>query len=315
MFCSQCGQSNIENAKFCSSCGSKLENFDESQSAFQQPTKNDNEILTGDKEKQLRLWNPNAAINWSLLLTPVFGSYLQMKNWQEIGSTTEANNAKYWLVGTIIFILFLNLGTPFIWDDPYQLQTYPKSLGILYIIVWYFAFAKSQSDFVKKHLHSNYQKKSWGIPLIIASIILISSFTILMATSSTIIDAKYKSSALNNQKKPWEMDRDQTNNQEQSKQNTNTENRFEKYGQESNSSNLFSDPNYGKEIKTVEQAHYDAILKVHPDAYEIAKQTKFYDWINAQPADWKNYYSNVIESGTTDQVIELLNDYKNNLVH
>ncbi|WP_441373631.1 zinc-ribbon domain-containing protein [Acinetobacter lwoffii] len=321
MFCSQCGQSNIENAKFCSSCGSKLENFDESQAAFQQPTKNDNELLTGHKKKQPRLWNPNAAINWSLLLTPVFGSYLQMKNWQEIGSTTEANNAKYWLVGTIIFILFLNLGTPFIWDDPYQLQTYPKSLGILYIIVWYFAFAKSQSDFVKKHLHSNYQKKSWGIPLIIASIILISSFTILMATSSTIIDAKYKSSALNNQKKPWEMDWDQTNSQVQTEQNTNAENHSEKYVQESNSSNPFSDPNYGKDLnisdktQSAEQLHYDSILAAHPDALEIAKQKEFENWINSHSPEWRKYYDDVANSGTADQVIQMMNDYKANIIH
>ncbi|EIM39977.1 hypothetical protein HADU_03933 [Acinetobacter sp. HA] len=294
MFCSQCGQNNIENAKFCSSCGNKLEKTDEDQLNFQQPTQINNNVLTDCKKKQPRLWNPNAAINWSLLLTPLFGSYLQMKNWQAIGSTAEANNAKYWLIATIIFILFLSLGTPFIWDDPYQLQTYPKSLGILYIFVWYFSFAKFQSDFVKKHLHNNYQKKSWGIPLIVASIILIFSFTILMAISSAIIDARYKNSALSNQDKPWEMDWDHTKNQVQTAQSENTENHLE---------------------GSVEQAHYDAILKVHPDAYEIAKQTKFYDWINSQPVDWKNYYSNVIESGTTDQVIELLNDYKNNITH
>lgn len=294
MFCSQCGQSNIENAKFCSNCGSKLENFDESQGAFRQPTKNDNELLTGHKKKQPRLWNPNAAINWSLLLTPVFGSYLQMKNWQEIGSTTEANNAKYWLVGTIIFILFLNLGTPFIWDDPYQLQTYPKSLGILYIIVWYFAFAKSQSDFVKKHMHNNYQKKSWGIPLIIASIILIFSFTILMAISSTIVDAKYKNSVLDNQKKPWEQNWDYSNKTPTQTQVPDGQNQT---------------------LSPEEQLHYNSILAAHPDAHEIAKQIEFENWINSHSPEWQKYYDDVADSGTADQVIQMMSDYKENIIH
>ena len=34
------------------------------------------------------LWNPGAAASWSLLLSPVFGAILHMKNWQAMGEQT-----------------------------------------------------------------------------------------------------------------------------------------------------------------------------------------------------------------------------------
>lgn len=33
----------------------------------------------------IALWNPNAAANWSLLFTPLFGAYLHMLNWRSLG--------------------------------------------------------------------------------------------------------------------------------------------------------------------------------------------------------------------------------------
>ena len=124
MFCNQCGQSNSNDAKFCSSCGARLEISNTQNTIIEQQS-----VQT--QMKQIKLWNPNAAANWSLLFTPIFGSYLQFRNWQALGKKDEADNARNWFIFSILFILFINLGAPFIWDDPVKLDTYPRSLGLL----------------------------------------------------------------------------------------------------------------------------------------------------------------------------------------
>lgn len=167
MYCNQCGQKNIDDAKFCSNCGNKLVNDIEApppiqtQKEAQQP-----------RNKQVELWNPNAAANWSLIFTPIFGSYLQMKNWQTLGQLKEAEKAKYWILATVFFILFINFGAPWIDADPEQFSSRFKGLGLLYILVWYFSYARKQPNYVKENLNDQYSKKSWLLPLISAICII-----------------------------------------------------------------------------------------------------------------------------------------------
>lgn len=51
------------------------------------------------------LWNPNAAANWSLLFSPVFGALLQMKNWEALGEDDKALNSKRRAIGAGVAIL------------------------------------------------------------------------------------------------------------------------------------------------------------------------------------------------------------------
>ncbi len=57
----------------------------------------ENEFVTQNSVAALALWNPDAIASWSLLFTPVFGSYFVMKNWQSIGDTEKARTAQNWL--------------------------------------------------------------------------------------------------------------------------------------------------------------------------------------------------------------------------
>lgn len=184
MFCNQCGQANSNDAKFCSSCGNKLE-IKNIQAVHTSPQLEKTES-SQPRKKQIELWNPNAAANWSLLFTPIFGSYLQMKNWQALGKPEDANTAKNWIIFTIIFILFINFATPFIWDDVEKVTTISRGLGFWYIIIWYFAYAKKQPKYVKEKLNDNYQKKSWIIPLISAVVILFIIVFLDMVLGSSI---------------------------------------------------------------------------------------------------------------------------------
>lgn len=292
MFCNQCGQKNTDEAKFCCNCGNKLENIDIHISPPTQMQKEASQPIIN----QIKLWNPNAAANWSLLFTPIFGSYLQMKNWQTLGNTIEANNARNWLIFSIAFILFINLGTPFIWDDPVKLNTYPKSLGLLYIIIWYFSFARIQPKYVKEKLNDRYQKKSWSVPLITSTVVLFISVTIFMIIGDVIIQS------LQNQKQP--------------EQTTNQPNYFDKFDKNANQAATSFQNNTPEPTQAeLEKKHYDAIFSAHPDAKSIVESKEFENWVYNQSTEWKNYYINVAKEGSSTQVIEMLDDYKKGINH
>ncbi|WP_335956452.1 zinc ribbon domain-containing protein [Acinetobacter bereziniae] len=167
MFCNQCGQKTIDNAKFCSDCGNKLVSDIETPP----PIQTQKEIPSLSK-KQIELWNPNAAANWSLLFTPVFGSYLQMKNWQALGNIKEAEKAKYWILITVFMVFFINFGASWMDAEPAKFSNDSKNWGLLYIIIWYFAYARKQPKYVKENLNDQYSKKSWLLPLISAICII-----------------------------------------------------------------------------------------------------------------------------------------------
>jgi hypothetical protein len=46
--------------------------------------------VRSDADAAPALWNPNAAANWSLLFSPMFGAWLHMKNWAALGEPERA---------------------------------------------------------------------------------------------------------------------------------------------------------------------------------------------------------------------------------
>ena len=44
----------------------------------------------------LALWNPAAAALWSLALSPAFGAWLHMRNWERLGEEEKAKEAASW---------------------------------------------------------------------------------------------------------------------------------------------------------------------------------------------------------------------------
>lgn len=95
------------------------------------------------------LWNPNAAGNWSLLFTPVFGSFLVWKNWQAIG---EARGGLVWFIVSLVLVL------------PSILL--PGS-ALLYLIVWYYSSVRPQARFVRDRWGADYPRRPWGVPLLV----------------------------------------------------------------------------------------------------------------------------------------------------
>lgn len=62
--------------------------------------------------------------------------------------------------------------------------------------------------------------------------------------------------------------------------------------------------------KNALDSHYEAIYEKHPDADSIAESKELDDWINAQPSFVRDGCRAVLESGTTQQVIELFTTFK-----
>jgi len=113
------------------------------------------------------LWNPNAAANWSLLFSPVFGALVQMKNWQAMGEDEHAATSKMWAIGSAIvigaFVLFsafqaVSQGGPDI----------GRGVGVILLVAWYVTNGRAQSKYVKERFGKEYPRRGWGKPLLIA---------------------------------------------------------------------------------------------------------------------------------------------------
>ena len=66
------------------------------------PTAN---VEAGENKAAPALWNPNAAGAWSLLFTPIFGSFLLLKNWREIGADDKVRSARTWLIVSVVMLV------------------------------------------------------------------------------------------------------------------------------------------------------------------------------------------------------------------
>ena len=115
-----------------------------------------------------RLWNPDAAGAWSLLFTPVFGSILLLKNWQAIGREDKIGTARIWLIISIVmFVLMIVVNLAInvtIFNVSFVID---RSFLWYYIFIWYFAWQKPQTKYVKEQWGKNYPRKSWKKPLLI----------------------------------------------------------------------------------------------------------------------------------------------------
>jgi heme/copper-type cytochrome/quinol oxidase subunit 2 len=99
------------------------------------------------------LWNPEAAGGWSLFFTPIFGAILVLMNWQALGAKEKIRGAQLWLIASIIMVVVQIL------------VSFP--LLFVYLVIWYFASAKSQAKYINERWGKTYPRKSWLWPLII----------------------------------------------------------------------------------------------------------------------------------------------------
>jgi hypothetical protein len=95
------------------------------------------------------LWTPIAAGLWCLLLSPMVGSYVTMRNWESLGEAARAGKTRIWLyvsVAMFVAMVLLPIGGLF---------------GVVYLITWYFAVNRPQIQFVKEAYANGYERRPW----------------------------------------------------------------------------------------------------------------------------------------------------------
>lgn len=123
------------------------------------------------------LWNPTATTIWGFFLTPVFGAYLQMRNWETLGKPDEARTSKYWSIGSAAGIV-ATVAVTIIAPDSI-LDRISNFSHLINFIAWYAMSARDQGQFVTYSLDGNYIKRGWlkvllvGIGVYLAMVALI----------------------------------------------------------------------------------------------------------------------------------------------
>ena len=103
------------------------------------PTARVDDVVTPATEAAPRLWNPNAAVNWSLLFSPAFGAWLHIKNWEALGEPQKAKAAKTWIV-----------------------------ISLVLLVSSYVSAGRVQAPPVKQRFGKGYPRRGWSQPLLSA---------------------------------------------------------------------------------------------------------------------------------------------------
>lgn len=113
------------------------------------------------------LWNPNAAANWSLLFSPIFGALLQSKNWEALGEPAKAAVARRWAMVAIgYFALCIVANTIVVIMQLGSLDLYIQTGGFALLLGWYFSIGREQARFVKERFGNHYPRRGWGKPFL-----------------------------------------------------------------------------------------------------------------------------------------------------
>lgn len=126
------------------------------------------------------MWNPNAAASWSLLLTPVFGAFIQMKNWRAMGNEYNARISGMWAAWSLAILI----GTAFagvLLPESKAFDMGTRLLGFALLIAWYYSSGKKQMTHVAARYGKNYQRKGWGKPLLLGVLGILGYFALIMA--------------------------------------------------------------------------------------------------------------------------------------
>jgi hypothetical protein len=131
------------------------------------PTARVDDVVTPATEAAPRLWNPNAAVNWSLLFSPAFGAWLHMKNWEALGEPQKAKAAKTWIVISLGLIVALSLASGLM-PGSKGLDAAKRSFGLVL-----------QASLVKQRFGKGCPRRGWAQPLLWAVGAMIGFFALV----------------------------------------------------------------------------------------------------------------------------------------
>lgn len=129
-----------------------------------------------ETEKALpRLWNPNAAANWSILFTPAFGAFCYAANWRTLGDDRRARANTRWAwtaIGVWLSILVLAIVNFFILPLGSTISNVTlitcRWLPWVILLGWYLSEGRPHARFVRDSLGKRYLKRGWAFPILTA---------------------------------------------------------------------------------------------------------------------------------------------------
>lgn len=123
-----------------------------------------NAVLADDRAT---LWNPHAALVWSLAFSPAFGAWLQVHNCEALGDADGALTARRWLAASIgvlaVQALVRALETRLNSESGFTM-----GLGLAYTLVWIVGAALPHAALVRARAGTAYPRRQWDAPLFIA---------------------------------------------------------------------------------------------------------------------------------------------------
>ena len=111
-----------------------------------------------------RLWSPNPAANWSILLTPVFGAFLHAANWRALGRPDRAAANTVWMWVSLGFLAVNLIGV--LVPESRAIDGVLRLIGFGLLLGWYFTQGRPQARFVKENLGEDYERRGWALPLL-----------------------------------------------------------------------------------------------------------------------------------------------------
>ena len=117
------------------------------------------------------LWNPTAAVNWSLVFSVGFGAWLHAKNWKALNEPQKASKSMIWAyVGFAAFLAFTvsQLLQP---PVPTLLSMSPLGVYLGVLFSWYFISARSQVLYIQTQFGNKYARQQWIKPIGVAAAI------------------------------------------------------------------------------------------------------------------------------------------------
>ncbi len=115
------------------------------------------------------LWNPTAAVNWSLVFSVGFGAWLHAKNWKALNEPQKASKSMIWAyVGFAAFLAF-TVGQLLQPPVPTLLSMSPLGVYLGVLFSWYFISARSQVLYIQTQFGNKYARQQWIKPIGVAA--------------------------------------------------------------------------------------------------------------------------------------------------
>lgn len=157
--CRKCSAPLSSIERFCPACGATR--FLTSQESRELGRRSTGELaMKAERKPPVPLYNPRAAIWWSVLLSPAFGATLHALNWKAMGEPLRFRFSIFWAAGSLLlFAVYPALRSIDVAEIP--ATNWSRIVTVAYILLWYVSAGRQQIAQVKDEYGSDYPRRSW----------------------------------------------------------------------------------------------------------------------------------------------------------